>query len=74
MSSPALGIGALGLLLIHQETGCPHSAAHAARLLNELSNTDEIDLELRQLCERAADRLLQKENTHACPAKRPQHS
>ena len=63
MSYSPLWAGALGLLLIHQETGCPHSAAHAARLLDALSETDGVDAELGQLCARAAERLANRAAT-----------
>lgn len=65
MPSPQLWAGALSLLLIHSETGCPHSASHAARLLSQLSEAEGVDTETRQLCERASLRLTQPEPRHA---------
>ena len=35
--------GALTLLLVHQETGCPHSARQAARLLECIAESDGLD-------------------------------
>lgn len=49
--------GVLSQLLIHQETGCPHSARHAIRLLNQLAEFEDLDVEVRSLCERASWRL-----------------
>lgn len=57
MPADSLWAGALSQLLIHQETGCPHSARHAIRLLDCLCECDELDAELRSLCERASRRL-----------------
>jgi hypothetical protein len=57
MPSSELWAGALSLVLIHHETGCPHSALHAARLLERLGDMAEVDDETRQLCERASHRL-----------------
>ena len=54
--------GVLSQLLIYDETGCPHSARHAIRLLDQLSNFEPLDENLRQLCERACTRLIQKLN------------
>lgn len=68
MPSNELWAGALSLLLLHTETGCPHSALNAARLLEQLSNTDGVDDDTRRLCERASERLTSPEATHACPA------
>lgn len=68
MPSNELWAGALSLLLIHAETGCLHSALNAARLLEQLSDTDGIDDATRRLCERASDRLTSPEHPHACPA------
>ena len=61
MPPPELWAGALSLLLIHDESGCPHSALNAARLLDRLSDSPELDEETRNLCERAIRRL----ETHA---------
>ena len=58
MPSSDLWAGALSLLLIHSESGCPHSAWNAARLLEHLADAPEIDEDTRQLCERASARLL----------------
>lgn len=68
MPSTDLWAGALSLVLIHEETGCIHSALHAARLLDQLSETEELDDDTRRLCERASTRLTQQETRHACPA------
>lgn len=57
MPPPELWAGALSLLLIHGESGCPHSALNAARLLDRLSESSELDDETRDLCERASNRL-----------------
>lgn len=53
-----LWAGALSLLLIHGETGCPHSALNAARLLDRLCDLPEVDEATRNLCERASRRLV----------------
>ncbi|MDR0715947.1 MAG: hypothetical protein LBF50_00830 [Azoarcus sp.] len=52
-----LWAGALSQLLILEETGCPHSARHAICLLNHLSEFDDLDEDVRQLFERASQRL-----------------
>jgi len=57
----------LSLLLIHEETGCRHSALNAARLLDHLCDM-EIDDDTRRLCERASQRLGTTEAHHACTA------
>lgn len=57
MTNSNLWAGALSLILIYEETGCPHSARHAIRLLECLCDLEEIDPETRQLCERASNRL-----------------
>lgn len=57
MLNSQLWAGALSLLLIHDETGCPHSARHATLLLDRLSAMDDLDDETRALCERASRRL-----------------
>lgn len=49
--------GVLSQLLIHQETGCQHSARHAIRLLDRLAEFEDLDEEVRTLCERASRRL-----------------
>lgn len=56
---------ALSLLLIHDETGCRHSALNAARVLEQLSEARELDSETRALLERASLRLGQREVAHA---------
>jgi len=59
----------LSQLLILEETGCPHSARHAIRLLDRLCEFDDIDLDVRNLCERASQRLETRlGGAHACPA------
>lgn len=68
MPSNELWAGALSLVLIHAETGCLHSAMNAARLLEQLSDTDGVDAAIRRLCERASDRLASSEHANACPA------
>lgn len=74
MPSSQLWAGTLSQLLILQETGCPHSARHAIRLLDYLSEQDDLDHEMRGLCERASQRLgvqligLKGEMKHACTA------
>lgn len=66
MPSSELWAGALSLLLIHHETGCPHSALNAARLLDRIGAHDDLDADTRNLCERASNRLSsQKERHHA---------
>lgn len=69
MPSPELLAGALSLLLIHDETGCAHSALNAARLLDRLCEMDDLDIQTRTLCQRASDRLGQcLDARNACPA------
>lgn len=68
MPAAELWAGALSLLLIHGESGCPHSALHAARLLDRLSDAPDLDAATRELCERASNRLSRppnKETRHA---------
>lgn len=68
MPAVELWAGALSLLLIHSESGCPHSALNAARLLDRLSDAPDLDDETRDLCERASHRLSlppHKETPHA---------
>lgn len=57
MPTNNLWAGALSQLLIHQESGCPHSARHAIRLLDQLCDIDDLDADVRLLCERASVRL-----------------
>lgn len=57
MPTNNLWAGVLSQLLIHQETGCPHSALHAIRLLDQLSEFNDLDADVRVLCERASQRL-----------------
>jgi hypothetical protein len=54
---PELWAGALSLLLIYGERGCPHSALNAARLLDRLCDATDLDDATRALCERASNRL-----------------
>lgn len=68
MPPSELWAGALSLVLIHDETGCAHSALHAARLLEQLSEAEGIDEATRDLCERASRRLSREEHPHACHA------
>lgn len=61
--------GVLSQLLIHQESGCQHSARHAIRLLDRLTEFDDLDADVRLLCERASRRLeTGLECRHACAA------
>ena len=57
MPTNNLWAGALSQLLLHQESGCPHSARHAIRLLDQLCDFDDLDADVRLLCERASVRL-----------------
>lgn len=57
MPTNDLWAGLLSQLLIHQETGCPHSARHAIRLLDQLCDHADLDRDVRALCERACFRL-----------------
>lgn len=57
MPNSELWAGALSQLLIHGETGCPHSARHATLLLDRLCAMDDLYHETRTLCERASRRL-----------------
>jgi hypothetical protein len=57
MPTNNLWAGVLSQLLIHLETGCPHSTRHAIRLLDQLIEFDDLDGEVRSLCERASRRL-----------------
>lgn len=69
MPTNSLWAGVLSQLLIHQETGCPHSARHAIRLLDRLCECDDLDADVRGLCERASSRLERHvEGRHACAA------
>lgn len=68
MPTRELWAGALSLLLLHEETGCAHSALNAARLLDRISDADDVDSDIRMLCERASARLTRPDQGHACPA------
>lgn len=68
MPDSQLWAGALSLILLHEETGCQHSALHAARLLERLCESKGLDEATRALCERASTRLSHREHRHACPA------
>lgn len=59
MPTNNLWAGVLSQLLIHQESGCPHAARHAIRLFDQLCGFAELDAEVRNLCERACQRLEQ---------------
>jgi hypothetical protein len=61
MAAPELWAGALSLILIHDESGCRHSALNAARILDRLCTAPDIDGDIRALCERASNRLIQGE-------------
>ncbi|MBL8419526.1 MAG: hypothetical protein JNK92_02725 [Dechloromonas sp.] len=52
-----LWAGALSLLLSHGESGCPHAALNAARILDRLCDATDLDDATRVLCERASNRL-----------------
>ena len=71
MPPPELWAGALSLLLIHDESGCPHSALNAARLLDHLCDSPDIDDDTRALCERASSRLQHCAAARAPPFRRP---
>ena len=60
MPTNNLWAGALSQLLIHQETGCPHAARHAIRLLDQLCEFADLDADVRALCERASLRIDQR--------------
>jgi len=60
MPASELWAGALSLLLIHGESGCTHSALNAALILDRLSESSGLDDETRKLCERASNRLQQR--------------
>lgn len=68
MPATPLWAGALSLILTHGESGCPHAAQQAARLLEALSDADDLDDATRSLFERASLRLTQPERHHARPA------
>lgn len=67
MPTNNLWAGALSQLLIHQESGCPHSARHAIRLLDQLCDFDNLDDDVRVLCERASHRLGQSLSADLLP-------
>ncbi|WP_153146114.1 hypothetical protein [Dechloromonas sp. H13] len=69
MPAAELWAGALSLLLIHSESGCPHSALNAARLLDRLCDSPELDEETRCLCERASQRLTNSRKQEVCHAR-----
>lgn len=62
MPTNNLWAGVLSQLLIHQESGCAHSARHAIRLLDQLCDSNDLDADVRLLCERASNRLGQSLN------------
>ncbi len=55
----SLWAGALSELLNHGETGSPQSARRAADLLTRLADSPAVDRDVRDLCERACERLAQ---------------
>ncbi len=57
----SLWAGALSELLNHGETGCRQSARRAADLLTRLADSPAVDREVRDLCERACERLAHPE-------------
>jgi hypothetical protein len=65
MPPPELWAGALSLLLIHGESGCPQSALNAARVLDRLCDATDLDDETRALCERASNRLTEDKGVAA---------
>ncbi|WP_291993108.1 hypothetical protein [Candidatus Accumulibacter sp. ACC003] len=68
MPSTEFWAGALSHLLIHAETGCPHSALNAARLLECQDDMAAIDGDTRNLCERASIWLgAAREVPNVCP-------
>jgi hypothetical protein len=71
---PELWAGALSLLLIHGESGCPHSALNAARILDRLCDATDLDDATRALCERASNRLSEAKGVAATPQFRSQES
>ena len=56
--------GALSELLNHGETGCRQSARRAVDLLTRLAESPAVDRDVRDLCERACERLTQPEQEH----------
>jgi hypothetical protein len=69
MLTTNLWAGALSQLLILDETGCTHSARHAIRLLDQLCESNDLDNDVRALCERASQRLEDRLGARrACPA------
>lgn len=69
MPTTNLWAGVLSQLLIYDESGCPHSARHAIRLLDQLCEFEFLDEEVRTLCDRASNRLEHRlERQHACAA------
>ena len=65
MTPVPLWAGTLSLVLIHAESGCRHSALHAARLLEQLSEAPELDDDTRALYERASRRYATQGAHHA---------
>lgn len=57
MPTTNLWAGVVSQLLMLDETGCPHAARHAIRLLDQLCEYHDLDSEVRGLCERASMRL-----------------
>jgi len=57
MSNTQIWAGLLCQWLMHEETGCPHSARHALRLMDALCSDADLDGEVRALIERAGQRL-----------------
>lgn len=55
----SLWAGALSELLNHGETGCHQSARRAVDLLTRLADCPAVDRDVRELCERACERLVQ---------------
>jgi hypothetical protein len=74
MPTNNLWAGVLSQLLIHQESGCPHSARHAIRLLDQLCDFDDLDTEVRMLCERASYRIGQSLSADPLPGKELCHA
>ncbi len=57
----SLWAGALSELLNHGETGCRQSAQRAVDLLTRLADSPAVDRDVRDLCERACQRLIHPE-------------
>ena len=63
----SLWAGALSAVLSYDETGCPHASRRAADLLARLADFPDTDRDLRDLCERASQRLDRSPETPHVP-------